>query len=430
MKSTTFFFALFFLSINFVFCQTYEETIKLGETKFAAADYIGAVSHFQKSTTLQPNSSYAHYALGLSLGYSGTPDKAITQFDKAIEIAPDSMNYYFSRGEFRGYVSDLKGAIKDLEMYAKNEKDTPQNAYALLAANYYLDGDINKAKLYLDKTENSFEELPANYYYTKASIQLDAKEHLQAIQNASKAINMAPQWGDPYFTRAKALYEAGKYEKSIKDYDVYIEKAPNNSIAYSNRGLVKEKSGDKNGAFADYAKSISLYDQDAITYLNRGTLYIKMKDYDKALSDLNKAAKLAPKYSIIFGNRANVHSEQKNYEKAVSDYNIALEINPSIEYYIGRSTAYLRLEKHNDAYKDAMKVLEFDNNHPDGYLNGGIALFNLNKFDEALSLLNEGIEKNPKDGMLYYTRSAVYKEIGENTKAAQDDEKSKELLSN
>lgn len=95
---------------------------------------------------------------------------------------------------------------------------------------------------------------------------------------------------------------------------------------------------------------------------------------------------------------------------------------------MGRSTCFLKAGNNTLAYEDAMTILELDPDNNNGFLNGATALFNLDRIDEALSLVNQGISKIPDDGMLYYIRSAIYKEMGEDSKAAADDAKAKELL--
>lgn len=412
--------------------QSYDELIKQGEDKFAAGDYKTSKEFFKKAVDLNPNGVVGIYSLGYLMGATGEADAGMKYLDKAIAMAPDSTQFILGRSEIKGYVmGDTEGAIKDMLLYKDHKSTkTPEAAYAHLVQFYVDSGDYTNAEIYIKKTEQEVKELPNSFYYNKARFQSAKKQYAQAIQSATKAINMYPDWPMPYFTRAKALYEVGKYDKSISDYNTYIKGVPNDDIAYSNRALGKEMSGDLSGAMSDYSKAIELYDKDAVTYLNRSTLYKKMNKLDNAISDLNKAEALNPNISTIFSNRGNYYAEQKNYTKAIADFTKAIKLAPKNQKnYSSRSLAYLKVEKYNEAYADALKVLELSPNDNNGYLNGATALFNMNKFSEAKKLASKGIEKNPNDGMLYYLRSAINKELGNTAEAASDDSKAKSLLS-
>ena len=432
MKTKTKLFSIIFVLIvtSFSTAQSYDELIKQGEDKFHSGDYPGSIESFRKAVKAKPNNTFGLFSLGYVLGLRGMHDEGISYLDKAIKIAPDSIQYNFYRGEIKGYKGDYKGAIEDMLYYKNNVRENPEATYILLSQYYYDAKDYKNAQLYIDKAEEALNPLPFNFYYNKARIELKNRDYLKAIQNATKGINLNPNYPHTYFTRGKALFEAGKYDKSIKDYDAYLKIIPTDDIAISNRALAKQNAGDLNAALSDYSKAISLYDQDAVTFINRSVLYRKMNKNDLALADLNKASKLAPNYFKTFNLRGNLYLNQKKYTEALADFNKAIKLNSkSVADLTSRSYCYLKLNKPEQALTDAKKALELDKTNSDAFLHAGLSSFNLNKFDQAIKYYTDGIVKNPDDGRLYYGRSAAYKENGNHSLAANDDAKAKTLLS-
>jgi tetratricopeptide (TPR) repeat protein len=409
--------------------QTFDEIYSQGKEKFFSGDFSTGIELLRKAHALDSSNTDGLYLLGYALGYVGNADEGFKYLDRAVSAAPDSIHYRFYRGEIKGYLGDYKGAIEDISHYKDNTTEDPEATYVLLAQNYIDYGDYESAENYLIKAEQEVEALPVTYYYNMARVESKKRQFAKAIQNATKAININPNWALPYFTRAKALFDIGKYQKSIADYDVYIQAMPNDDIAIANRALTKEKSGDLNGALSDYSKAIGLYDKDALTYVNRSTTYQKLKKYDLAIADLNRAESLNQEYYLIYNLRGSLYADKKNYAQAIKDFSKSLALNPkNYSDFISRSMCYLRIDKPDLALADAKKAIALAPNNSDAYLHAGIACFNSNQFNTAIKYYTQGLSKNPEDGRLYYGRSAAYKELGNNGAADKDDAKAKSLL--
>ena len=60
-------------------------------------NFPAAVTAYQKSLTLEPNNSEAHFDLGLAYGEMGAYGKALANISKAITLAPDNGRFYYGR---------------------------------------------------------------------------------------------------------------------------------------------------------------------------------------------------------------------------------------------------------------------------------------------------------------------------------------------
>ena len=139
-------------------------------------------------------------------------EKAIEDYNKAIELNPNDAEVYTNRGN--PYYK-LKRYEKAIEDYSKAIKLNPNDAVA-----YYNRG-------------NAYDEL---------------KRYEKAIEDYSKAIELNPNYVDAYNNRGNAYRELNQHEEAIEDYNKSIELNPKYAEAYSNRGiayLLTNKDSDK-----------------------------------------------------------------------------------------------------------------------------------------------------------------------------------------
>lgn len=83
---------------------------------------------YQALYRLDPDSWYVHRALGESLSASGQPEKAIAEYEAAIQKQPNNPDLYESLGDEDQKVSRFEGATK---AYQQELKLSPENGIAL-----------------------------------------------------------------------------------------------------------------------------------------------------------------------------------------------------------------------------------------------------------------------------------------------------------
>jgi len=83
---------------------------------------------YQALYRLDPDSWYVHRALGESLSASGQPEKAIAEYEAAVQKQPNNPDLYESLGEEEQKVSRFDNATK---AYQQELKLSPENAIAL-----------------------------------------------------------------------------------------------------------------------------------------------------------------------------------------------------------------------------------------------------------------------------------------------------------
>lgn len=223
MKSSYFKLLFLFITLASVgYSQTSKEYFDSGWAKFKLNDNYGAISDYNKSIELNPNSANAHSNRGLAKINIKDFKGAITDCSKAIELNPNLAEAYNNRALAKNNLKDARSAIADCD----------------------------------------------------------------------KAIEIAPNNAGAYINRGMAKIDLRDYSGAISDCNKAIELNPNLAEAYINRGTAKVGTQELNWAIEDFTKAIEINPKLAMAYYNRGLAYILLVHKESGCIDLNKAVEL------------------------------------------------------------------------------------------------------------------------------------------
>ncbi len=349
----------------------------------------------------EPNIDVAYYNRGLAYDGLNQHERAIGDYNKAIELNPNLAKAYSNRGLAYADLSQYERAIGD---YSKAIGLNPNLAQA-----YYNRGN---AYVELNKHERAIEDYAkaiglnpnfAQAYYNRGFAYGNLNQYKRGIEDYDKAIELNPKYAGAYYTRGNAYAELNKYEKAVEDYNKAIELNPNFAQAYYNRALTYEKLNQHGKAIKDCDKAIELNPDYAEAYINRGNAYAKLSQHERAMKDYNKAIELNPKYAGTYNNRGVAYMELKQYEKAIEDYGKAIALNPNdaVAYY-NRGNAYADLTQHERAIEDYLMAIALNPNFAKAYGNRGLRYAEIKKYEESardmkksgILFLNSGREED------------------------------------
>lgn len=245
---------------------------------------------------------------------------------------------------------------------------------------------------------------------------------LTAIRQLNEVIKFLPKIDriDPYFDLADAYAEIEDYENAKTIYEKILEIDPTNpgayyGIAYSNE-LLK---GDIKESLYGYEKAIELDRNYKEAYYYAATIYGDLGDYGKAVEYLKRVLEIDPKDYIAYNDLGSIYETLGNYDKALKYLNKGININS--DYYLARfnrGVVYKALGNHKKALEEYRVAKE---NSDDIYifLNMSAIFIEEKKFEKAIKILTEGIERNPHH-ILYYNRACSYSKLNKKDKALED----------
>ncbi|MCE9532894.1 MAG: tetratricopeptide repeat protein [Planctomycetes bacterium] len=114
----------------------------------------------------------------------------------------------------------------------------------------------------------------------------------EAIAYFSEVIQKEPSDANAYAFRGWANKQKKNFESALDDYSKAIDIAPNQCAWRNNRALIWIEKKDYDKAIADYDEALRLFPQYGLAFRNRGHCWLKKKEYANALKDFEKSAEL------------------------------------------------------------------------------------------------------------------------------------------
>ena len=254
----------------------------LGEVDKARLDY-------ERALEIDPNSVHIYHNLGhLELASSGNPEIALKYFDKALSLEYQDPKTYQGRGVAYRWLGNYDAAMEDFQ----------------------------------------------------------------------RVIDSAPEYGGGYYERGVAYLALKDFDSALKDFDKTIEIWPDNIIAYKKRGVTLMAMQRLDEALADFTKLIDIAPSDDYGYIGRGHVYLLMDDPVSALADFEQSVKLNPSNEEAILGRGAAKMKMGHYEDAIQDFTNVLQINPDhAAAYRIRSVAFLHLRNYEAALSDCQRFL-------------------------------------------------------------------------
>lgn len=251
---------------------------------------------------------------------------------------------------------------------------------------------LNFLTLRAQSTVSAKEEKQLNEYLQNGFSFTKQNQTKEAIQQYKKALKIDPK-------NHNAYYNLGLIYAKTKQLD--------EAIVIVDQGILNCK-GDlgsfyrlKANCLSDmgrYKESLPLFfkdleegstDSSNVNY-NLGYTYIKLKEYENALLYLNKFIEVESvrggKCNDAYFYAATCYMELKDYASAVSFYDLALTDSKFYSYYYNKAEA----------------------------------LHQLNKNEEAIATVSEGIENNLDKEILYHKRYQIYRDLKQKDKSFED----------
>ena len=416
--------------------------------------------------------SYFYHMRGWQKYYDGNVEKAIKDFNQAIELNPDDLKIYKIRGDAKSTLGDYKGAIDDynhvlklnptdLEIQKKldeikktlevqSRKDgrvvttitrtfIESERSSEDVSNYKERGHEKSAKGdYAGAIEDFTQALKlkpddVNAYNARAWTKTQSGDYTGAIEDYTQAIKHNPQDGTIYIQRAQVRLKLKDFIGAIEDYNQALKlKTDDSYFIINSRGRAKLESGNSTGAIEDFTEAIKLQPNDTYGYNNRGSAKRKLREYAAAIEDYTQAIKLNPKEPYSYRLRGHVKVELEDYTGAIEDYTHAIELNledSSYTYfaYIDRGNAKRMSKDFDGAFKDYNHAIKLKPETANAYKDRGLAKANQKDYDGAIADYDKAIELNPKHAEAYHNRGKAKEALGQHEAAKIDFEKAKEL---
>jgi tetratricopeptide (TPR) repeat protein len=260
-----------------------------------------------------------------------------------------------------------------------------------------------------------------------------------AIEYYSRAIQADPRFAPAYAGLGEVYSFMGYYKlEAREDYEEYY----NNSY----KNMIKALELDGNGKECQRALALSYLHLRRLKEAETAAKRVLEQDPNDAESYyiiwaatgqdpespyIKKALELNPNLVVAHIGLAKAYFFKKgNYRKATEHYKKAVELadSPQLHNYLGTS---LRTEGYlGQAMSEYQKAIELDPNYAPAYMNLGITLFYLDRFEESIAKQKKAISLNPNYPDAYYYLARAYEKTNNPQEAIKNYKTFISLVSN
>ena len=205
--------------------------------KESIEDLENAITKLQKSSTQKPKQAEVHNQLGLSYVEDAKFEKALDQYNKAIDIQANNNVYYNNRSLAHSHLKAADLALADLNKALSIESRDPKTYFNRGAIYVSLAGKDAASKFPADQARAVEDYGRAHEDYDKA---IELAEKIPAYKN--KCI----------FHHAKGLayFFAREYELAKEWFKLAIQRDPGYMPSLFHYGLMQHQLKDQKGALA------------------------------------------------------------------------------------------------------------------------------------------------------------------------------------
>ena len=371
------------------------------------------------------------------LGYSYNVQKeynlAIEYALKAIAIEPKYKSYFLLSGIYlakRYYEKTIENADSAINLNLPEEGTNILGKAKLISDKAYAYMKLGKFNQALETVEEAMaiSTKMSDVYADKAEILTHMNKLSEAYAEAEKAINLTPNWTRPYEIMAEIFYRAGKFDQMAEVFNKAEEKE------FKSHGLTYFK-GCRAGALKEYdqcneilknlleEENLGTWEDkalDALCYYNRQAKnHENVVTYAEKLIEFYEKNEFAP-VAIAYTYLATAHKTLENPDKQLEALKQGLIAMPNNEKLLTELGYHLDDIKSPDALDNWKLLMEIAPKNAIPYNRIAILLGRDDKYQEALDILNQGLDEIPGNLNLLGRRAYIYSDMEEYDKAIED----------
>lgn len=337
-----------------------------------------ALFYAEKARDLYPENGDALILLGDLYLASGETDKGLQIYQHTLEIDPAKRETYF---KMAGIYADRKDLDSAEAMIQKGIKTGPPSALAF----FYL------GRLRLEKGDVS-----------------------EGLSYFEKALALDPYFEAAHLAIATVFERQKKPQAAIDVYRHVIHRInPRNHQAITRlvQLLVRKKSFDE---ALDLLERLKENDPSNLDIALQTTLvHVEQKNYAEAIQSLMPVVEAKNDDVRLHIYLATLYEENSEFERAIETYHRVLSRHPE-EYDAHIRLGYLyfyRLKNIDDALIQGNYAKRIDPQRVEAYLFTGLVLHDAKRYDDAVAVFTEAIEKKPLLPDLHFHLGATFDKL-------------------
>jgi tetratricopeptide (TPR) repeat protein len=292
-----------------------------------------AITDFSRAIDLAPKAAYVWTERGLVYSKLGQLDKAIADYSKAIEVDPKFAPAWYGRGNALADKGRLDEAIAAYREALRLKKDFPE-AHCNLGNALLAQGRPKEAEAACRQALRLKPDLP-DAHCNLGSALLAQGRPKEAEAEFREALRLQPDHPAAHYCLGNALQDKGQLDEAIAEYREALRIKPELAEAHYNLGNALKAKGQLDEAIAEYRQAIRLKKDYAEAHCNLGSALDARGRLDEAIAEYQKALRLKKDYAEAHCNLGSSFKRQGRFREAVEEYRLGHELgsrNPRWHY--------------------------------------------------------------------------------------------------
>ncbi len=423
--------------------------------KVTEQDVAKAAVTEPKTTELEDskNSEFQYlFVEALKQKMFGNAQEAISLLSSCFEIDPNSSAAMYELANIHAVNKDFTSASLLLE---KAISLNPENKwYKLLLAQIYQ--QTRKLSEAADIYAGLLKEEPENleYIYMKAALYASSQKFDEAIE-AYNLLESKTGINEQISVAKQQIYVSnGQVDKAFEEINKLIDSNPSDPKYYGLLADLYQSQGDTENSYKYYQKILDLDPENGFVHFSLANYYMEKGEPEKSFAETKKgfasqSVEVQPKLQLYMMLTANPAQSKLTAEQQEELIKILLEVHPDDaivhtvyaenllksnklkeariellkaleiekdDYMVWERVMYLDndLQEWEALYEHTKEIMELFPNQPQGYFFHAIACVQLEKYDETITVSEEGIDyvvDNPQlnANFLMLKGEAIYK---------------------
>jgi tetratricopeptide (TPR) repeat protein len=299
----------------------------------------------------------------------------------------------------------------------------------------------------------------ARFYFEKGIQEKNNHRFLMASKNFDKAISFDKKYSEAYIENANANLEMHKTDPALANFTEAYKLQPDNNeiirqlsiLYFNNRQFQKAIDlsqsckncpesnrilGISNYNLEDYSKAqiflqkaISENDNDAESAYTLGRTYLELENEKAAIPMFQRAITLQPGRNGWMYELGLIYYSQDDYRNALKYIQMAADsgYTKSNDFYENLGFAQLYTGDMLSGIKTLNEVLNRKPNNKELLNNIANALYEIKRYDDALTYFEKLLQLNPKDASSLYMIGMTFQKKGEKEKGQKICDKAIEM---
>lgn len=294
---------------------------------------------------------------GVARARLGQPRGALEDFNRAIQLVPESATAYNNRGTVLLEIGATAEAVRDFDR-------------ALLLAPSYAAGFTNRAAAHVRlgnlraaladySRAIGIQQTDAGAFAGRGRVHLAQNRPYAALRDFGRALAVSPRFAPALRARAEARLALERYKDAIDDLGRVLDIDRDNIEVLLLRGYAALAARDVGSSLADFQRAMVVAPTSNAALEAHGFALAKAQKYEEALNDLSKAIEIEPRSAQAYAYRGWVYKLMNRAELGQKDIERAIGLEPDRPEVIwARGELFEILGRPDEAIVELRRALE------------------------------------------------------------------------